>query len=434
MRFPVLSALFLSALLAETLAAAPLPQDRPETETAAPDSPLVIKTAFDDVASELTDGDLFESDGDLPELGDGEHYVLTLDGDAVMQIATARGAAPLIDIYARPEELMDLFAEQMAPARQRIQGVAVFMMGQAGVKVSEAVKAVRAALDLPLQIDVVKVSVQGDPDRPREGYAAAVEITPIEDTWLAGFVGALSQSEDGAPFVDRTGSVMTVAMGVEIEPMSVLEPILGFLGAFGAKSRADVAKYREFVRASFECSTGNVGVAWRAGGGGLQMLTELRDTERMGQLLADPDYQRWVELSAKSNPGVPAEFDPGAFEHRGVTVAKSTIAVDAPVSTPIFEDGEMDTFMALAGDYYVQCLLGAAEGDTKRMIDAVLDQRVERARLPGTALATVTMRVAELIDHVVGGMVPVGDLPRVVEAELGKAGRALTFHLRIDRE
>ena len=412
-------------LLPTILVVAPL-----ASQDASPASPLVIKTSFADVASELIDGDLFEGDRDLPDLARGEHYVLTLDDGGRMHVDTSQGNAGLIAIHARPALLMEQFDEQVSATRQKIQGLAVLALGQRGMKSTEAIKSVRAAFELPSQIDVLTVKVTGDPDRPEDGYDSSAELIPVVDTWLDAFVSALRQSKKGAPVLDSSDAMMTLSAAVEVESLDLLDPFADFLAAMGAKSKADIEKYREFALTTLECSSGEIGVAWSSGGGMLS-ISSLRDAKRMKELQADPSYQEWVVKQARSNPSIDAEFDAAALEHRGVQVAKTTMLMDMPIPSPLFEDGEMVSFAGVAGNYSLQWMFGAGESDVKQVIDTVLDQKIEHAQLPETILFAVNLRIAEIADYVTGGMVPVDEIPEVFEAKLGKVGGALTCNLRI---
>ena len=151
--------------------------------------------------------------------------------------------------------------------------------------------------------------------------------------------------------------------------------------------------------------------------------------EAMGQLkqlALDYGCAVWVlqQANAEANPMADVEFKDAALTHREIACNKQI----TEVSMPSGQDNKTTQFTGVAGSF----LLGAgSESDTKGLIDAILDQKVARAALPGNALLTVSAKVAEMVRTLSNGMADGEDAPAKLDVAMHKQGTALNFTFKV---
>jgi hypothetical protein len=179
---------------------------------------------------------------------------------------------------------------------------------------------------------------------------------------------------------------------------------------------------------------GTVSLTFDTSGNGLRMISGLRDSAKMAALLQDEEYHRMQKKAAEFGDRGEATIEPKAFEHRGVSVMKLTTEYDVPELNPFAKDGKAAVLYAVANDAMLTTSFGSNDGDMKRAIDDVLDQKSQRGPLPGGALAVATIRLTDLatfFSELSGGRMDAGDdLPAEVGVTIRKNGKALAISVR----
>ena len=395
---------------------------------AAQDSPLVVRTADTGVASGLQSQ--FGAFQPLPPLEAGQHYVLTLGGNGIA-VTSGSGDVGLMQIDARPGALMEMFSDQIDQYLGMGRAIAMMTLSQQGIKPGPAMEVIQGVLDFPNQIQSLGVRITGDPDAPEQGFAAELSLEPVARTWFAGLVSALAPVSAGAPDLD-IGGAMRGSLALGMTSTAPLAPFVSFLSAFGSGSDADKENRMQILQKSLDLMTGAVGMGWDLGGGGMQLITALEDADAMRALMADSAYAEWATSSMGGASGMEVDYEPDAFEHRGVKVAKMSVEMGgmaAGMASPIAPDGKFQSYYAVAGDYSLTSTYATSDASIKALIDSVLDQKVKRTPLPGNMLASFTMRVADFAAMFAGGM-PLGDAPETLALQLDKSDGRLV--LRVD--
>ena len=145
--------------------------------------------------------------------------------------------------------------------------------------------------------------------------------------------------------------------------------------------------------------------------------------------MADPVYVEWSSTSAG---GSDTEYDPNAFEHRGVTVAQSTTEIDGPGAEILPGDGVIEVFQGVAGNYMFMTGMGSDKDGAKAMIDTALSGEIASTPMPDGVLVAVKIQAANLIDYLSGGMAPADEAPELISLRLGKAEGSMTIALDIN--
>ena len=245
-----------------------LPVIAPPTVAQTGGSPLVIKTASKGIAYVVLDR--FGAAQELPALEQGMHYELSFDDGGTLSVGTDQGLIGMMQIEARPAELMDLFAEEAAAAKGMAQGFGVMALQQAGLDTREGVKIMRGVLNFPEQIALARLIVKGDPDRPRDGIDAQLWLEPTAGSWFAGLVGALKPTSKGVPVIDDPGALMSMTMNADFAAAAeYLAPFNEIMAAVGTKSKEDARMRVELLDQYWQALDGTMAMSWNIEGGGM---------------------------------------------------------------------------------------------------------------------------------------------------------------------
>jgi hypothetical protein len=154
------------------------------------------------------------------------------------------------------------------------------------------------------------------------------------------------------------------------------------------------------------------------------MLMGALDAAKLQQIVASDDYRELMKGQQMADRNVEMEVTPDALEHRGVKVLKM-VASGYP-ENPLMPDGSMETFAGAVGPYMF-VTFGGKEPAAKAMIDAISDQKIERAALPGGALMDLTIDLPGMLATIRGEADE--DTPAKMTMTLGKRGKALALHV-----
>ncbi len=405
--FLLLSAL-LSPLMAQDAAA-------PTTATGAA---LVVRTVDADIAENLSDT---FSGGKLPDLGAGACYVLTLGSDGKLAITTENAASGFMQMRAKPAMLAEIFADKIEETRQQMGMFAGMAAGQLGATPQELTALVDDVFAFPKQVEALNIDVTGSPTSSLDGK---VDVLPAADGWFGKFIGELQANKAGAPAVADPDAMFQLAVNMDHAALlKAVRPFLGFAVGAAASDKESKLKYGAMMQSMVALFDGTVAMAM-TGDKGQKLLCGLQDGPALATLIGSADFKAWRQASAEANPMADVEFKDAAVTHREIACNKQI----TEVSMPSGQDNKTTQFTAVAGSF----LLGAgSESDTKSLIDAILDQKVARAALPGNALLTVSAKVAEMVRTLSNGMADGEDAPAKLDVAMHKQGTALNFTFKV---
>jgi hypothetical protein len=389
----------------------------PKTNTG---TALVIKTADPDIAEDMAD--TFTFTDKLPDLKNGEHFVMTVGGDGKLTVTTGGGMTEYLQIRAKPALLAEAFADKIDEVEQQATMIAGMAAGRIGATPNELTALVKEVFAFPKQLDAINVDVEGS---PKSSMSGKVDVVPAASGWFAKFVSELAANKLGAPALrDPDGLFQLSANLDQAALLKAMQPFLGFVVGAAANDKETKAKYTAMMGEMAKLLDGTLAMSMSEGKG-QKMLLGLLDAARANEMLEGAEYKAWRQATADANPMADVEFKDNALTHRGITCNKQT----TEVSVPTGGDSTTSQFTCIAEQF----LLGAgSEEDAKSLIDAVLDQKVVRAALANNALLTVTAKVAELVRTMSNGMADGEDAPRQLDVAMTKQGNGLNFAFKVD--
>ena len=150
-------------------------------------SPLSFSTSEETCAQWVLSR--FSSHAELPELQAGQHWELALDDGGVIAVRAQPGEVGMLEITARPGQLMELFQDRLGSRRAMMQGAFAVGLASVGVKTKEAVKLYRALLAFPSQIAEARLRVHGDYKNPQREFKGSVatmllSLSPSCASWV----------------------------------------------------------------------------------------------------------------------------------------------------------------------------------------------------------------------------------------------------------
>lgn len=383
---------------------------------------LVLKTADNDIAEQVLD--TFEGD-ELPTLERGKHFVLTVGKDGKLTATTAEGDVGLMQVRARPALLAEHYAEQIDEVRQQAGMMAGMVAGQMGMPPQELNSFLADVLAFPAQLDTLNVDVVGS---PKNGFDVTLDFGPAEKGWFAGYVQAIKPNALGAPELEAKDALLTLAINCEGSLLAKsLRPFLGFAVGAAATDKEERAKFAGLMEQMVSLMDGTMAMVLEREGGGMRSLGGLVDAAKAVTLMDSADYKNFVKAAAEANPMADVEVTERAVVHREVAFTKQV--VETGQETPMTPDGTSTSFTGIAGGFQIN---GSNEAAAKTLADMILDEKVKRAQLPNGAVLTISLRLAELIEGMSGGMAQVGDdMPQTAKVAFAQAGGKLKITVKL---
>jgi hypothetical protein len=239
-------------------------------------------------------------------------------------------------------------------------------------------------------------------DRVRkQGLDVEVAVVPVARSAFADFVAALQPNGRGAPRIADEG-MMSMSLSIEPGQFGKLShPLFGIVATLNGKTGEDAKK----LIADMKRATG-----WIDGGMGRSELGGETRAMSIVAGLTDPKALRGVHgvrrgqgMMRSGNAQYDVDVQSKALEHHGVSVTKSTLKpkenVDSP-RNPVLGKGPVETYIAIAGDWLVMTMLDTKDGRIKDLIDRAVDQKISRAALPGDAMISMKVDIAQFAEKV----------------------------------
>lgn len=396
-------------------------------------APLVVKTADEDAAEGLLE--TLGSREHLPQLEEGSMWRITLDDGGVpaAEMVEAEGAS-FLQLEARPGELMAIFDAQVSQAQAMAQGMGAMGLAQAGIKTTDAIKLIRGVFDFPKQIELARITVDGDPEDPAQGFDVAVTLTPAADTWLGDVMDVLVPKGGGVPVLANEDAAMTARVDADFAALAgSFDWLNDLIASMGARSKSVAAKRLPLMQKYWQVMDSTAAMSFDMQGGGMVFLASLSDPEGMKAIHADPEFLAWSADMQQMSPGMEAEMTLDAFEHRGVSVARTLVTADddrSAARNPFMVDGEAVGYAGVAGKYLVSTV-GASKGEAEALIDRALDDELGSEKLPPNTLAVLTMNIGQIMAGAMQGMPVDPDVPESIQIDVRNFGGKLDIAIAI---
>lgn len=437
LRSLLLSSLTTLPLLAQQPAPTPTPV-QPADAAARAQDPAAPKAAagpsfvLQTTHAEMAEG-LAENAGvELPALQDGQHWMFTMDDGGKLQVKAANGAAGLFRLQLRPRQLMDIFGDKVEEAKQQALMIGGMMMAQSGIKPKDTADVIEFVFGLPKQIDALTVDVQGSKEN---GFDGDLTVQPVEGTWAGKIVAAL-KAGSGAPAVPDQDAALRIRSNLTTTALDqLIDPFINLIAGQGAQTDEERKQNLELFRQSTRLMAGPFAMSMSPQGG-MVMLMALTDPKAYAELMHSEKYREYAKRTAEANPAVEVEFEPKAFEHKGVTVSKTTMDMGAAGGmNPLMPDGKMEVHTAVAGNYAITTQFGATAATVKNVIEKALQNEIGTQALPGGALMTMNVKLATLVEGFMGGMGmgagDADDMPQSIDGTLSKEGSTLRLKVKV---
>jgi hypothetical protein len=274
-------------------------------------------------------------------------------------------------------------------------------------------------------LDTLSLDIAGS---PKNGFDATLDLSPAEKSWFAAYVQGVKPNELGAPQVEPKDPLLSVSLNCD--PSLLLKsvrPFLGFAVGGAATDKEERAKYAGLLERIVGLMDGTMAMVLERDGGGMRSLGGVVDGAKASELMSGDDYKKFVTAAAEANPMADVEVTQRALVHRGVAVSKQVI--ETGQDTPMTPGGTSTAFTGIVGSFQVNA---PSEAAAKAMADMILDQKVKRAALPNGAVLTLSMRVAELIEGLSGGMAQLGgDAPQTAQLAVAQTGGKLRATVKL---
>jgi hypothetical protein len=199
-----------------------------------------------------------------------------------------------------------------------------------------------------------------------------------------------------------------------------------FMEALGFAGADWVAMAREMA----SCQDGTAAVSFGMGSP-MTIVIGLAQPQKLAELIAS---DRYAELTQKAMADVPMFVDDPKLErtdHRDVPITSVTVEMDdrMAASNPMFGGQSVMTMdAAIAGGWLLQSMFGQGKAGIRGLVDAVLDQKIERAPLRDNALLTVDVSIPDLVPEAahMGG-----EMPDRFRMSLARSGAGLSLKMVI---
>lgn len=419
-----------ATLLTALLAPVALFAQDPAAAPTASQSALVIRTDAPTVAMGVLSS--FGSEEDLPELSEGQVFVLSLDDGGAVNVRAGEGSGWL-DIQARPPQLMEIFAEQVAQYRQMGQMIGGMMMAQQGMDPEATNRVIAALFDFPKQVETLSLRIPSNPEETG-GLDLSLGLSPLADTGFDQFVTSLKSASGGVRKLPGKGAMIRGDFNVDLsaihDEVQTLSELFGTMGIQDAELKEQTL---DLNRRFAETMTGTGSFLF--GADGLRFLAGAKQPDALKALLHSEAYAEAYIAGAEASGQAKATMEPIAFEHGDVAVSRTVVEFDDPSAVPFVDDGIVRVFSAVAGDSLVITGFGTdPDATVKALIDDVLADRIPAEALDKGVLARFEIdlpALAEMMSEFGDGQpAPDEGMPARLDMVLSKQNRTLTLQVK----
>ena len=361
----------------------------------------------------------------LPQLEPNEHFVLELGSDGKIAASTGIGLDGWLDATIHPAPLMELFEDQIEDQRQAIESTGAMVSPQLGLSAEDFAALMDDVFAFPRQIATVELRLSANPQSDLKNLEADIVIHPTGDSWLANVLATMRQHPDGHPVLPSSvDSLLSMSVAMDSRAMvATSEPFMDFLAKIGSGSEEEGARNRSILAKMLDSMDGTAHSAIDPFSGSVVGITGLHGGESMAAVLQSSDYANYIQSYASLNLSADTKFIARGAEHRDVILTKQTVTMQGI---------EQTSYIGVAGDYYISA---STLDEAKELIDAVLDQRITRRKLPDDSLMTLDLKLMELLDYAspVGNpLAGLGDMaPEDVHLSVESKNSTMTIRIRL---
>ena len=326
----------------------------------------------------------------LPSLQSGEHFVLELGSDGKITANTGTGLDGWVDATIHPGPLMDLFEDEIADQWDAMVGMGAMAAPQLGLSTEDFAELMDDILAFPRQIGTLELRLSANPQTDLKNLGTDIVIHAAQDSFLSSLLSRVRPHPDGYPALPNSEDNL-LSMSVAVDPQAMVataEPLIDFFAKMGAGSDEERVRNRNVFGKLLESMDGTVHSAGDPFSGSVLGITGLRSGESMAAVLDSSDYAKYIESYASLNPLGTTEYVVKGLEHRDITLAKQMVTMPGV---------EQTTYTGVAGGYYITATT-MDEDVARGLIDAALDQKITRQKLPDNTLMSMDLRLMDLLD------------------------------------
>lgn len=372
---------------------------------------------------------MFDRIGDLPQIPDGGHLVLSLGADKALAVTTGSGDVGLADLVADPAALMDLYAEELEGVLPMARGALTMAFQQTGAQPKDAARYVKNVLDFPKQMQRVVLKVTGGQSTGGIDSTFALEGKPGSD--FEKFIGLCKPSSQGAPASAAKDASMVMSFSLAPESLAAMfAPMRDWALSMSAKDEAQRKEFGALYDQWIGLYDGG-GVMTIGDGMRMSMLIGVLDGAKVRETLTSEAYLSVMQNQKLPDPDMKVEVSPDGFEHRGTKLGKTKMSGGEP--NPMMPDGVIESYFGAVANYMVMAMNGSEAG-AKELVDAVLDQKVKRAPLAGDAILRFDVDLEAFVQQMnaaTGQEGTLDSMPKRATLSAAAAGKALQFTLNL---
>jgi hypothetical protein len=364
----------------------------------------------------------------------GQHWEFALSAGPQLAVNVAAGEVGLGRLRISPGPLLDLAAAEIAAVRPLLNGALTVGLQQLGYTTKEAARAVDLIVASPRQIQEIAVTVDGEPrDFANKGIDVAITATALPGTDFAAYIAAIQAGETGAP---QLAEPAALNLAIAMTPDSLRAAMAPFEDLGVRFVQAEDGK-RERARAIWHRTLalydGTLAMALSPTFE-MTILAGVVDAAKARELVASDDYVQQLRDQRFPDRDLEIEVTPKAMTHRGVELLRSKLTGAEPSAW--MPTGELVTHFGVAANYLLGTSVSSA-GAAQSLVDAALDDKVRRARLPDGAFAQVIVDVQALLRAVNASAgrgasaEPPASPVRTARATLARTGGALVLRVHL---
>lgn len=352
---------------------------------------LIVRTADISIANMMAMQ--LDPTAEVPELGDGQQYALTMSSDRSVKVTTMAKQQGFLHATVYPPVLMTMFKPMIDAQWGNIQGFAMMGLTQSGMSGKEAAKLMKSVREFPNQLASLDVRFNQNPNFGPKGLKINFAARGAANSWLAETFQMLKADPKGAPTVPAGKHHMAVRMAIADEGLRrMIKPFMELSATMGAQGNEELQK---MMRDNMNNSSG-IGAVWGSfDGSGIFATVFSTKAMEMAKLISSEAYQKMLEEAGATAPGMEMEIKPKAFSHRDTDVIRFAMSIPAPPN-PLMPDGQLIMHQAAIGNYWMMDVGGKPDG-IKKLIDMAADQKVTRQPLPAGRLMDANLRIADLM-------------------------------------
>jgi len=392
------------------------------------EKPFSLRTAHAPTAQRALD--LFGSQDPLPELKEGENWLLEVGPKGNLRARTDESLITQLQISIRPAPLMKTHPQAWAQAVRRGRELVAKAWQATGIGSVELLRVFDALVDFPEQVDHVRLRVAGNLDRLLDELDVQIWLRPLPGSWLETFVKTVEPLGVQTIYGVAPKGAVTLRVAAKLDGAeAALAPLAELFAKLGATSTQQAEQAAHVYWQAFD---GSMLASWDPETGSLVSIAGLRNPDFIRELYDHPAFHDWMKVTRSTPSGLVVEFTPDALTHGGATLWKSVVHPPEGIASKVperFLAEDLVSYGGVAGRYLIGTT-GVDERGVAELIDAATKETFLRNIMPKMLLAHVQIAPAKLLSaH--ADQLDLDRLPKSVAVNLGTTGELLFLSLRL---